>query len=327
MDEQLLQIARKFFKQLGVKISFEKLKKLLLSHPDYPSLSALSDICKELNIDCAAVKTSFEELSNNGFPTIAYMDEGQGGFFVILEDVKHGHIKYYHNNKGVVKQTIDEFNKYWSKFVFYAVADKDSGEVGYKNILNKEFISKLAFSTLIVSLIAMFGSLFYFLHPCVSINSLLLLFVKIAGLFISIQLVIHSLGSSTKFTNKVCHLGKNINCEEVLNSPASKLFGIISLSDIGFVYFISGIVSLSLSYFVDTVQSTVTLLLLIAVCSIPFMLFSLFYQAFRIKKWCPLCLSVIIILIIESIFFVVSNRMIDFNDFHLFESSFIVFVL
>ena len=65
MDEQLFQTTRKFFKQLGVMISYKKLKLLLLSHPDYPSLSALSDACKELNVDCVAVNTSFDELSNN----------------------------------------------------------------------------------------------------------------------------------------------------------------------------------------------------------------------------------------------------------------------
>lgn len=95
---------------------------------------------------------------------------------------------------------------------------------------------------------------------------------------------------------------KAFSCDAVLNSKASKLFGIIKMSDIGIVYFMGGLVLLLFSFYGMTeVQKTLDMTSFLSVCSFPYIIFSLSYQRLKVKKWCPLCLGVLTVLLLENI--------------------------
>ncbi|MCD7849937.1 MAG: vitamin K epoxide reductase family protein [Parabacteroides sp.] len=113
-------------------------------------------------------------------------------------------------------------------------------------------------------------------------------------------------------SEKVCKIGKYTGCEDVLNSPAAKI-GNISMSDIGIVYFAGGIFTLALSVYVGQQYLVFPVLLLFSLCSIPYILFSISYQAFKVRKWCPFCLSVIFMLLLECLLAIFDMKSYSFD--------------
>jgi len=68
------------------------------------------------------------------------------------------------------------------------------------------------------------------------------------------------------------------------------------MSDIGLCYFAGKILSLMLIGVTNNSVFAVSWLLVLALCTFPYTVFSVWHQAFKIKKWCPLCLAVIVVL-------------------------------
>jgi uncharacterized membrane protein len=101
-------------------------------------------------------------------------------------------------------------------------------------------------------------------------------------------------GSS--FLQKVCTRGKSFGCADVLSSPGSKIGGILSLTSVGFVFFMSNLLWLLLGIFTNMSERILPWLFWIYLCTLPFTLYALLYQRFIIKKWCILCLTVTVLI-------------------------------
>ena len=90
---------------------------------------------------------------------------------------------------------------------------------------------------------------------------------------------------------------KSTDCNAVIRSPASMVFGVIHLSELGLLYFLGGLVSLSISALAN--HSIVGLLAILNWLTLPYTFFSVYYQWQVIKKWCPLCLLVMVVFWLE----------------------------
>ena len=310
-DKLLFRVVEQFFKEIEAPITSASLKNSLLSHPDYTSLAALSDICEEYQIEHLAIDISFEKLQENGFPVLTHIVEDRRGLFAIVENIDTEMITYYHPQRKKVKETLDKFQEKWSKVAFYALPDNSSGEENYKRKHIIEVLLKFRLPVFILYLIVLIGYSLYTLQPIVNVAFTYLLFVKFVGLFFCVNLVLHSLGASTNLSDQVCKMGKHTSCEDVLNSPAAKLFNFLSMSDIGLVYFTGGLLAMFISLYTKTTQAVTICLLIIATCTVPYIIFSISYQAFKIKKWCPLCLSVMSILAVECLLLFIFNGMLN----------------
>jgi uncharacterized membrane protein len=81
----------------------------------------------------------------------------------------------------------------------------------------------------------------------------------------------------------------------VLSSEASRIFGNINLADVGIIYFTS-----TLIYILSTNALTqLWLLAVVSAVSIIFPAYSIYYQGIKLKKWCPFCMVVQVVLIAE----------------------------
>ena len=86
------------------------------SHPDYPSLLAISDTLSFFNIENSALRLNFDELNllpnyfaallnmENGAPTIIFLEKKVNSFF-------------YRDNKKQIEMSISELEKRWSTIV------------------------------------------------------------------------------------------------------------------------------------------------------------------------------------------------------------------
>jgi len=89
----------------------------------------------------------------------------------------------------------------------------------------------------------------------------------------------------------------------VLESKSAKIGGIISWSELGFSYFLVGTFFLMFNGIGGIYNKILMLLSIVNLLYIPY---SLYFQFVKIKKWCPLCLVVQVVLFFEGLLSILS---------------------
>ena len=299
-EKEIIQVFKHLLTLLEVPVSNRDLSDYWQSHPDYLSMAFFADASKRYKMDYAALELTPADFGKNGVPFITHL-VNEGGHFVVVENINESQmITYYLPSKGHITVPLKDFLAKWSGSVFYALPREDSGEAGYWGKRCKEIIVQLSLPLCVVLLLGMIIGSCLLTHPVFASGFLALFAIKIIGLFFCVNLAYHEVVGENRISQAVCQKGKYTSCDDVLQSPASQIGGVL-MSDIGLVYFLGSILALLLSVFVPFQAITLSLLWIMAVCSIPYGLFSICYQLFRIKKICPFCMSVIFTLCLEWI--------------------------
>jgi Protein-disulfide isomerase len=111
-----------------------------------------------------------------------------------------------------------------------------------------------------------------------------------AGVYISWLLLLKQMHVKSQYADKICSLFKQKDCNNVLESKAAKPFGIIGLSEVGFGYFAANVFLILFS------PALISSVVLINIFTLPFTLWSVWYQWAKAKQWCVLCLIVLVLL-------------------------------
>ena len=270
-----------WLKKLKISVSKNYIRQQLNSHPDYPSLLSITDTLDELGIDNTAIQIEKEQLPEMPVPFVAHLNSN-GGEFVIVE------------NRDNLDEQFPDFFERWGG-VAIAVEKSES----WQHKLNSEWLQKdkKQHSAVLFTLVLL--SVIIFLSGIISFNwvQLGLLLISIAGVFISWMIVSKDLGVENKIADQLC--GKTDDCNAVIHSNKTKLpFG-IGWSDAGIIYFSFILIISIIASFASTLNSIQPVLFLLATCSLPFTLLSVYYQWRTIKKWCRLCLLTVALLWIQ----------------------------
>ena len=128
--------------------------------------------------------------------------------------------------------------------------------------------------------------LYLFISNCIysHVTTVLLTLINAAGLFVTYELVLKSLNIHSDRADKICGLIDRTGCGSVLSTKASKFFGLFGWSEVGFSYF-----GVSLACMLVFPQY-IGYLALVNACCCPFSFWSVWYQKYRAKAWCTLCL-------------------------------------
>lgn len=127
--------------------------------------------------------------------------------------------------------------------------------------------------------------------------AILIVILKLIGFAASFLLILGELGHPLFDT--ICPKWEKINCQAVMESPASKLFGLIPMADIGGVYFSGGIILICFSLVNPNFFNQVYMLGVLNLLTLPYTIFSILYQALAVKFYCFLCLIVQLIFWLE----------------------------
>jgi len=139
------------------------------------------------------------------------------------------------------------------------------------------------------------------------------------GLYLAIEALKQEFGIKSSFSSAFCGSNSNqlSNCESVITSKKAKIFSNFGLSDLGIVFFTGHLFSFFLMSISNLTTDFVNLSFIILIPAIPITLFSIYYQWFIEKKWCPICLMIIVVLYLElGIYSFFSNYL--FRELHLF---------
>ena len=217
-----------------------------------------------------------------------------------MADIQDKQIRYYDpiSNKHLIEEKPAFFEK-WSGTVLIPFTNEQSGDPDYSKHLEEERQQRLI-NTGIYSGISFCLVLLLIQVICSHSHNLLIwsffFTVKMIALLVVSQIVKIELGESNTLITKIC---KTTDCGKVLHSKAAKLFSWLTMGDVGIIYFGSGTLLLIIAPFTEHLVSTVYLLFFLNLFTLPYTLFSISYQRFVLKTWCPFCLTVMGLLWIE----------------------------
>ncbi len=281
------QVVVDYLRHLGIPVSKEYCKKLIASHPDYPSLLGVSDTMQQLGIPCQIGRIDQEHLSKIDFPFLIHLENEAHGLVLVKSenDLSKDHIDLEHWKGVVLKaETID------------VIADTEHNKQ-YKN----EKLTRIISVLLIISLLGLI------LVPVIQVFSWIqfaLFFTASIGVLFGYLLIAKELGVTFKPVESFCNTSTRVNCDRILSSDGAKILSFFSLSEVVLSYFafqlvLSGIV-IPVS---DTGTSYLLVLLIGSILTIPVIIYSIYYQAIKAKTWCTLCMMVNAVLGIQVLFF------------------------
>ena len=178
----------------------------------------------------------------------------------------------------------DVFLNKWSGVVLLAYPDEKSEEPHYASHRFTEIGNSAKKWVLGALMLFIFAYLFISNGIYSHVSTVLLTLICLAGLFVTYQLVLKSLNIHTGAGDAICGVIDRSGCHSVLSTSASKFFGLFGWSEVGFAYF-----GVSLGCLLIFPQY-LGYLALINACCCPFSFWSVWYQKYRAKAWCTLCL-------------------------------------
>lgn len=290
---QTNKILMKYMKLYNHNISKSLIEITLQNHPKPNTLGSIKDIFNEMAIENITLR--FIESEKNKLlelPTPFISHTIQGGF-IIIKNITNEFIEYYSTNKG-------ENREKWSVFreqcTGVAILTFPKSYQNKKHPISIYQFTKFFLILTILLVLAFYGFTFYEIAGSWLISTLF--FTKAIGLALSVVLLQNEYNKNGSFVNRLCSVGKN-DCNKILNSQDSKVFNFLSWSELGFLYFSGGILSLMLSSG-HSLDNTIMVLFLMNIPTLLFSFYSVWYQYFKAHSWCRFCLITIGLFWVEA---------------------------
>lgn len=303
---------------LRIKYTKSYSEKLYNEHPYKDNLLGISKMLSKYGIKSKGLKLADNEaLLSLDVPMVTIYNNQ----FIIIYKISQDTV--YYILKGEEKEIkLEDFFTNWTNVTLVIEADENSIEPDYSAHL-KEEVFKVLQKPLLITTCILSGSILYVMNQFFnSVWISLLIILNTLGVYVSYLLLLKQLHIHSTAADKVCLSLKNGNCNSVLDSSTSKLLGTFSWSEIGFSYFISNIIIILLF------PRFINLIVLINIIALPYSFWSVWYQKFKVKQWCVLCLMVQALL--WAIFIAnLSFQSIQVPDLTLTEVSFVscVFII
>jgi uncharacterized membrane protein len=298
IEDNTVSVIQKAISFFRIPVTNGTIKESLKAHPQYPTFKSICDVLNDWNIEHYPLKYEIDEIKDIKTPFIIHFMNGGGqlAFVIKIEDNK---VYYFDSYKTKKVNSLDDFSEMCSGAIILICPGEKSGEKEYSKKRQNEILSNAVLPGVIgtVILIIIITVLMAFSNGGLLSNKTqyLLFLTKTIGIVLSVLLVMHEFEVHTSLIDKLCHIHKSTNCNSVLNDTSSKIFGWFGWADVGFVYFMGGFLVLLQNFS----SPDLTLLAIMSAISLPYPIFSIYYQGFVLKKWCPLCLGVQVILIAE----------------------------
>lgn len=296
-----------FLRLLKADVTQNTVADAILSHPDYPSMLPISDGLNTWNIENAALRVTGKTIDELPVPFVTFIE----GDFRVVTAVTDKEVSFLdEENKTRIEPKI-EFINLWNGVALLAETGENSGEKDYGIKKTKENLESFRGPALlgIGILLLVFAMVSFTLNNTLSsaISYCALLLAKFGGVLITSLLLWYEIDKFNPALKKICSgAGQKSDCNAILNSSQAKVFSWLSWSEVGFFYFSGGFLTLLLS------PQFMGIIVWLNILALPYVVFSISYQAFVAKQWCPLCLAVQGLLCLECII-ALTGHLFDFS--------------
>lgn len=257
------------------------------SHSSYPSLLAVSDTLSFFKISNLATRLENEDMIHLPDSFVGLIEERTDNPFLEFVERNENGFQYTRNGKSFAVSN-KKFETMFQNIVL--LAENDENEIATKKSNNLAIV--VSFFLGLIYLFSIFANGF-------SLLTLLLVSLAISGLYLSIEAISHEFGIKTKFSEAVCTITTNSDCDAVLNAKKSRLLENFSFSGASITFFVSQILGLLIFSISSRFEDFYTITTVLLLFSIPVTLFSFYQQIVVAKKWCPICLGIICLVYAE----------------------------
>lgn len=248
----------------------------------FRSLFGLKKLLEKYGIDSEGVRIEDKsEYLNLPVPFLAQTPDG----FVIVTETSPQRINY-RSAGAYMECDSDDFLAAWTGVALIAYPGDGASEPDYvthriaeRGGKVKRVLLPVCGAILLIGLFV-YNGLWHF--PSLWFVTLF----SIVGLYFSFLLVQKSAGFSSRHADAVCGVLQKKGCDSILSSGAAKFYGLFGWSEVGLTYFgVSLGILLVFPHYVNW-------LALCNLCCLPFSFWSIWYQKFRARHWCTLCVGV-----------------------------------
>lgn len=254
------------------------------AYPPKLALIGIEDLLREYHVEVKRQKPCDERsLSDFKAPFVAQLSDGH---YVIVTEATSDKVVYQSKSLKTVTEPAEVFINKWNGAAVQGIKTSDSQETQYMQHRLKGFAKYFEKWFLVLSLIFLVGYGYVSNRLYDSFSTMLLPFLYAFGIYICYLLVLKQSHVHSDAADSVCGVIQKEGCGTVLDTDASKLFGLYPWCEIGLSYFT--VSEIAILFF----PQCVNYLAVISVCCLPYTFWSVLYQHFKIHAWCTLCLTI-----------------------------------
>ncbi len=268
-----------YLRALHVKVSTMTVHRLL-DTPLGNSMRDISDALDSLHVSNAAYQLPKEYLDELEAPCIVIMNDNDSPF-CLIEKIEETHITLSHSQRLRVSK--QQFLQKWTGTVL--VGEVTESTIQEKNCKLKDIAMWIQRHQLLLAGIIAILLILYSTKRNYSTGISLYLVTLYTGLLIS-SAILYKETANSRFLHRFCHIGKTIDCNEVLHSKGSHIIG-MGLGELSLLYF-----SALLLFTLICPHEFYCISIICSIIAIGFTLYSVIYQLFIIRKGCMLCMLI-----------------------------------
>ena len=287
-------ILRQYLIELGVPHTNQYIEDCCRKQPYRDSLFSISELLDLYNVKNVVVRFKDKDAL---FHTHCPMLVSLQWQYVIVTHIVDDVVEIVNAQGKRQELSMDLFLRNWDGVAIISEADSNSIEPNLRQNVKRTRIANIKKIGAIIGLIIVMAYGFLANLCAQGIWMTTLFIINCVGLYLSFLLVQEELNIPNKVTEKLCGIVKNSDCRQVANSEGSMIFGIVKLSYVGFSFFCVNIACLLFA------PGLVSALAVYAIGVLPFSLWSIWYQKFRVKSWCTLCLCTLVIMWSQAIIY------------------------
>lgn len=208
----------------------------------------------------------------------------EGSAFVVVTGISNGTVDFIKFDKKN-SLPLDKFIADWTGVALLAQPAQGAKEPEYK----QHHFHEVAMKGLnwIMAIAIIFLAVFGFIWSGIdrNLSLIFLLAVNFAGIGVTWLLLLKTLKVKSASADRICSVLQEHGCDSVLEQKAAKFMGLFGWSEVGFTYF-----TLS-TLFLFLFPAQIHWLALINGLCLPFTVWSIWYQKFKLHTWCTLCVT------------------------------------
>lgn len=260
------------------------------AHPEFPSLLSISDTLIFFNIDNSAFSVSFSDIEflPTNFITMLYSNNRNTELFFVKKKEENYFIIEGKKNTEI---SLADLQSRWKGIVFIVEKPEFEMIIASKN----KFRCFLPILCLLLFITVIYQSQ-------IDIYYKIFLVFPFLGFLLSIIALKDLFGTKSEFFAKLCNITSSSNCETVVGSTKWKFFEFINFSDLAITFFSFQIIGWLFFMFLGQIITFLSLIQIVLFCSLSIISLSFYFQKFVEKKWCPVCLMIISLVLIELMY-------------------------
>ncbi|WP_423737522.1 vitamin K epoxide reductase family protein [Chitinophaga caseinilytica] len=295
--------AKLLLELINVKLSHTTLQQEVEDHPDYPSLLSISDVFRKYKVDNITANFAPTDLVKIPPPFITQLRGTQTDtmYFTVVKQCTGTEVMAFDpERKKWRTYRFEEFAGRSSAVVLLAEPGEGAGEPGFEEKRRDERQERVGQFTLmsLVAAVLVATNINAFLEAGLAVLApALFSLLSAIGILTGILLILFELDKYNPVVRQLCKGGKHVNCNAILQSNASRIWG-INWSSIGLSYFSAQMMFLLIGGI--STPGTFAVAGIASLLAFPYVLYSVHFQWRVARQWCVLCLIVQCVLVLQA---------------------------